>query len=151
MGVIVLHVSQSVYVSVTIVLHILLLFMLVYLFSSNLSNPSTGGGISSDLCRKNSLGTSHSRHGSESEWLAVSSKRLESVKSHSTGLETKSSCGFDCENSPSTGLVYKWGGEFSQSNPQEDLVSSPLECDFTLSSLLEDTAGHSLSLPCLEL
>ena len=84
--------------------------MLVYLFSSNLSNPSTGGGISSDLCRRNSLGTSHSRHGSESEWPAVSSKRLESVKSHSTGLETKSSCGLDCENSPSTGLVYKWGG-----------------------------------------
>ena len=26
----------------------------------------------------------------------------------------------------------------------------PLECDFTLSSFLEDTAGHSLSLPCLE-
>ncbi len=84
--------------------------MLVYLFSSNLSNPSTGGGISSDLCRSNSLGTSHSRHGSESEWPAVFSKRLESVKSHSTGLETKSSCGLDCENSPSTGLVYKWGG-----------------------------------------
>ena len=41
-------------------------------------------------------------------------------------------------------------GEFSQSNPQEDLVSNPVECDFTLSSLLEDTAGHSLSLPCLE-
>ena len=84
--------------------------MLVYLFSSNLSNPSTGGGISSDLCRRNSLGTSHSRHGSESEWPAVSSKRLESVKPHSTGLETKSSCGLDCENSPSTGLVYKLGG-----------------------------------------
>ena len=82
--------------------------MLVYLFSSNYSNPSTGGGISSDLCRSNSLGTSHSRHESESEWLAVSAKWLESVKSHSTGLETKSSCGLDCENSPSTGLVYKW-------------------------------------------
>ena len=80
--------------------------MLVYLFSSNLSNPSTGGGISSDLCRRNSLGTSHSRHGSESEWPAVSSKRLESVKSHSTGLETKSSCGLDCENSLS--LLQGW-------------------------------------------
>merc|ERR1711867_294430 len=34
-----------------------------------------------------------------------------------------------------------------QSNPQEDLVSNPVKCDFTLSSLLEDTAGHSLSLP----
>ena len=55
--------------------------MLVYLFSSNYSNPSTGGGISSDLCRSNSLGTSHSRHESESEWLAVSSTWLESVKS----------------------------------------------------------------------
>ena len=30
------------------------------------------------------------------------------------------------------------------------MVSNPVECDFTLSSLLEDTAGHSLSLPCLE-
>merc|ERR1712101_83366 len=29
---------------------------------------------------------------------------MESVKSHSTGLETKSSCGLDCEISPSTGL-----------------------------------------------
>ena len=53
---------------------------------------------------------SYSRHESESEWPAVSSKWLESVKSHSTGLETKSSCGLDCENSPSTGLVYKLGG-----------------------------------------
>ena len=84
--------------------------MLVYLFSSNYSNPSTGGGISSDLCRSNSLGTSHSRHESESEWLAVSAKWLESVKSYSTGLETKSACGLDCENYSSTGLVYKWGG-----------------------------------------
>ena len=54
--------------------------------------------------------TSYSRHESESEWPAVSSKRLESVKSHSTGLETESSCGLECENSPSTGLVYKWRG-----------------------------------------
>ena len=30
------------------------------------------------------------------------------------------------------------------------MVSNPVECDFTLSSLLEDTAGHSLSLSCLE-
>ena len=30
------------------------------------------------------------------------------------------------------------------------MVSNPVECDFTLSSLLENTAGHSLSLPCLE-
>ena len=30
------------------------------------------------------------------------------------------------------------------------MVSNPVECDFTLSSLLEDTASHSLSLPCLE-
>merc|ERR1711867_269576 len=37
-----------------------------------------------------------------------------------------------------------------QSNPQEDLVSNPVKCDFTLSSLLEDTAGHSLSLPCIQ-
>ena len=85
---------------------ILLVFMMVYLFSSNLSNPSTGGGISWDLCSNNSLGTFHSRHESESELPAVYSKWLESVKSHCTGLETKSSCGFDCENFPSTGLVY---------------------------------------------
>ena len=63
-----------------------------------------------DLCSGNYLGTSHSRHESESEEPAVFSKWLESVKSHSTGLETKSSCGLDCENSSSTGLVYKWGG-----------------------------------------
>ena len=56
--------------------------MLVYLFSSNLSNPSTGGGISSDL-----------------------------------GLALWICC---------------------------------VECDFTLSSLMEHTAGHSLSLPCLD-
>ena len=37
--------------------------MLVNLFSSNLSVPRTGEGIFSDLCRKNSLGNSHSRHG----------------------------------------------------------------------------------------
>ena len=108
-----MSVSQSVTLfSTSSSLHwtiILLLFMLVYLFSSNYSVPSTGGGISSDLCRSNSLGTSHSRHESESEWLAVSAKWLESVKSHSTGLETKSAYGLDCENSPSTGLVYKWG------------------------------------------
>ena len=30
------------------------------------------------------------------------------------------------------------------------MVSNPVECDFTLSSLLEDTAGHSLSLSCQE-
>ena len=30
------------------------------------------------------------------------------------------------------------------------MVSSPVEWDFTLFSHLEDTAGHSLSLPCLE-
>ena len=30
------------------------------------------------------------------------------------------------------------------------MVSNPVECDFTLSSFLEDIAGHSLSLPCLE-
>ena len=41
-------------------------------------------------------------------------------------------------------------GEFSQSNPQEDLVSNLVECDFILSSLLKDTVGHSLPLPCLE-
>ena len=29
------------------------------------------------------------------------------------------------------------------------MVSNPVECDFTLSSYLEDTASHSLSLPCL--
>ena len=39
-------------------------------FSSNLSVPSTRGGISSDLCSSNSLGTSYSRHESESEWPA---------------------------------------------------------------------------------
>ena len=59
-----------------------------------------------DLYTTNFLGTFHSRHESESEWLAVSSKWLESVKSHSTGLETMSSCWLDCENSSSTGLVY---------------------------------------------
>ena len=80
--------------------------MLVNLFSSNLSVLSTGGEICLDLCSSNSLGTSYSRHESESEWPAVSSKWLESVKSHSTGLETKSAYGLDCENSPSTGLVY---------------------------------------------
>ena len=42
---------------------ILLLYMQVNLFSSNLSNPRSGGGISSDLCRSNSLGTFHSRVG----------------------------------------------------------------------------------------
>ena len=30
------------------------------------------------------------------------------------------------------------------------MVSNPVECDFTLSSHLEDTADHSLSLSCLE-
>ena len=30
------------------------------------------------------------------------------------------------------------------------MVSNPVECDFTFSSHLEDTAGHSLSLSCLE-
>ena len=30
------------------------------------------------------------------------------------------------------------------------MVSNQVEYDFTLSSLLEDTAGHSLSLSCLE-
>ena len=30
------------------------------------------------------------------------------------------------------------------------MISNPVECDSILSSLLEDTAGHSLSLPCLE-
>ena len=30
------------------------------------------------------------------------------------------------------------------------MVSNPVECDFTLSSHLEDTAGHLLSLSCLE-
>ena len=39
-------------------------------------------------------------------YFRVSSKRLESVKFHFTGLKTKSSCGLDCENSPSTGLAY---------------------------------------------
>ena len=34
--------------------------------------------------------------------------------------------------------------KFLQSNPQEDLVSNLVECNFTLSSLLEDTAGYSL-------
>ena len=80
--------------------------MLVNLFSSNLSIPSSGEVIGLDLCSINSLGTSHSRHVSESEWPAVPSKSLESVKTHSTGLETKSSFGLDCENHPSTGLVY---------------------------------------------
>ena len=41
-------------------------------------------------------------------------------------------------------------GEVSQSILQEDLVSNLVECDFTLSSHLEDTAGHSLSLSCLD-
>ena len=99
--------------------------MLVYLFSSNLSNPSTGGGISSDLCRRNSLGTSHSRHGSESEWPAVSSKRLESVKSHSIGLETKSSCGLDCENSPSRGLVSLEAKNGTKTCLQSETILSP--------------------------
>ena len=100
---------------VTIFLHILLLTL-------NYHSPPLYAGIfillkplkskhwrrdQLEHCRRNSLGTSHSRHGCESEWPAVSSKRLESVESHSTGLETKSSCGLDCENSSSTGLVYK--------------------------------------------
>ena len=34
--------------------------------------------------------------------------------------------------------------------PTGRLVSNPVECDFTLSSHLEDTASHSLSLPCPE-
>ena len=76
------------------------------MFFSNFSNLISRGDINWSLCRSNSLGTSHSRLGSESEWPAVSSKRLESVKSHSTGLENKSSYGLDCENSPFTGLVY---------------------------------------------
>merc|ERR1711867_64465 len=58
--VIMLHFSLSVCQWVTI---FLLLFILVYLFSSNFSNPSTGGGTSLDLCRSNSLGTSHSIQG----------------------------------------------------------------------------------------
>merc|ERR1712237_67246 len=33
------------------------------IFSSNLSNPSSRGGIISDLCRSKSLGTSHSTQG----------------------------------------------------------------------------------------
>ena len=52
-----------IFLIILLTLNIILLLMLVYLFSSNLSNSSTGGGISSDLCRSNSLGTSQSRQG----------------------------------------------------------------------------------------
>ena len=38
-------------------------FCIQLLFSSNLSNPSTGGGINWSVCSSNSLGTSHSRQG----------------------------------------------------------------------------------------
>ena len=53
--------------SVTTTTTTLLLYYYYYyifqIFSSNLSNPSSRGGIVSDLCRSKSLGTSHSTQG----------------------------------------------------------------------------------------
>ena len=44
--------------------HSLSLYYYIFqIFSSNLSNPSSRGGIVSDLCRSKSLGTSHSTQG----------------------------------------------------------------------------------------
>ena len=61
------------------------------LFSSNYSNPSTGGGISSDLCRRSSLGTSHSTQGRDD------SSSSSTVLSLSLSLSTN------------RGGVWKWG------------------------------------------